>query len=137
MQQNKIQNLNLVKTIFISLLVILAFSLPVLAQDQFNKLSGKVMYDNKTVVDDAMVSILDAKDNSVVVSGITELDGSFSFGKLNTGKYMISVQVYGQPIKVYGPITIGDKGQHTVMETFYLNNTKATSDIIISTSRIK
>lgn len=137
MQQNKIQHVNLMKTIFIFISAILAFSLPAIAQDQLNKLSGKVMYDNKTIVDDAMVSILDAKDNSVIVSGITELDGTFSFAKLNTGKYMISVQVYGQPIKLYGPITIGDKGQHTVMETFYLNNPRATSEIIISSSRLK
>lgn len=137
MQQNKIQNLNLLKTFFISIVTILTFSLPVFAQDQLNKISGKVMYDNKTVVDDAMVSILDSKDNSVIVSGITELDGTFSFTKLNAGKYMISVQVYGKPGKLYGPITIGEKGNHTVMETFYLKGQEAASGLIISSPRLK
>ena len=137
MQQNRIQNLNFMKAFFIFILAIMAFSLQVFAQDQHNKLSGRVMYDNKTIVDDAMISILDAKDNSIIVSGITELDGTFSFSKLNKGKYKISVQVYGEPIKVYGPIVIGDKGQHTVMETFYLKNAEPTSELIITSSRLK
>ena len=77
------------------------------------------------------------RDSSIIVSGITELDGTFSFSKLNKGKYKISVQVYGEPIKVYGPIVIGDKGQHTVMETFYLKNAEPTSELIITSSRLK
>lgn len=137
MQQNRIQNLNLTKVLFISLIAIMMCSLPVIAQNHLNTISGKVMYNNKAIVDDAIVSILDAKDNSVVVSGITALDGTFSFDQLQSGKYMISVQVYGQPGKLYGPVIIEEKAKHTVMEPFYLNISKEKSDIIIKTTRLK
>jgi len=128
MQQNKnLNTVKIIKSLLFSVIASFIFLLPFYMEAQQQKLSGRVMYDNKKIVDDAMVSVLDASDNSVVVSELTAMDGTYHFNKLKEGNYMISVQVFGQPLKLYGPITIGKQPSQTVIDPFILATPKQTT----------
>ena len=136
MQPNSINETQMWRSIFMSFCAAIIFFIPQFATSQDNKMSGKVMYDKQTIVADAMVSILDASDRSLITSGLTNENGSFNFEKLKPGKYFVAIEVFGQPFKVYGPIEIGVKGKHTVLETFYMNKSMTKQPPVVKTSRV-
>ena len=120
MKNEMIQNQNLVKTISLALVALILLSATLLFQTSPVGVSGKLMYEDKTVVDDAVISILNVTDRSLVTSGITELDGTFTFKNIEEGSYLISIQIMDQPHKVYGPVHIGGKQSHLVIKPLYL-----------------
>lgn len=136
MLQNSIKETQVWRSIFMSFCAAIIFIMPQFATSQDNVMSGKVMYDKTTIVSDAMVSILNASDRSLVTSGLTNENGSFNFEKLKPGKYFVAVEVFGQPFKVYGPIEIGIKGKHTVLETLYMNKTTTKQPPVVKTSKV-
>jgi len=136
MQSNSIKETQVWRSIFMSFCAAIIFFIPQFASSQDNKMSGKIMYDKRTIVSDAMVSVLDAGDRSLIMSGLTNEDGSFKFEKLKPGKYFVAIEVFGEPFKIYGPIEIGIKGKHTVLETFYMNKTNTKQPPVVKTSRV-
>lgn len=135
MQTVKFNDSTLLKSILFSFCAAVLFILPDWTVPDKHSMSGKVMYDNRTNVDDAMISILDARDKSLVYSGLTNDDGSFNFSELKPGKYLVAVGVFGTPYKVYGPIEINKPVKHTILETFYIHKSKSNDGPVIKTTR--
>ena len=118
-------NTNLLLTISLSLIAILLLSTSFLTAPSEVKMSGKIMYADQTAVDDAVISVLDITDRSLITSEVSQVDGTFKFKELKSGKYFISIQLMDQPAKIYGPITIGEKKEHLVLKTVYMPNAAA------------
>lgn len=119
MNKKIIQNRKLITTISLSLLAILLCT-PLFFQASPAGISGKLVYEDKTVVDDAVISILNVEDRSLITSGLTDLDGTFKFDQMEEGSYLISIQLLDQSHKVYGPIHIGADQTKLVIKTLVL-----------------
>ena len=58
------------------------------------RVSGQITSSQKPI-ESASISLLDARDSSIVKLGITEKSGNFTIEKLPLGKYLLSVQAVG------------------------------------------
>ena len=119
MNKKIIQNQNIIKIVGLLLLAILLCT-PLFFQASPAGISGKLVFEDKTAVDDAVVSILNVDDRSLITSGLTDLDGTFKFDQMQEGSYLISIQVLDQPHKIYGPIHINADQTKLVIKTLVL-----------------
>ncbi|MGN6615994.1 MAG: TonB-dependent receptor domain-containing protein [Ilyomonas sp.] len=81
----------------LALLIILAVSsctLMSFAQSKVNKVNGTVS-GNEKAIEAATVSLLKAKDSSLVKAAVTDKTGSFSIEKVADGKYIVMIQAIG------------------------------------------
>ncbi len=70
---------------------------------------------NQKIIDAATISLLKAKDSSLVKATYSEKDGSFSFEQVKEGKYLVlatsvgHTKVYSKPVEVTGnaAVTVG------------------------------
>ncbi len=58
-------------------------------------ITAKITGENQKGVDGATVSLLNAKDSSLVKINITEKDGAISFEQIRAGKYLLNVSAVG------------------------------------------
>lgn len=136
MNNKIIQNQNIIKLAGLLLLAILLCT-PMFFQASPEGISGKLVYEDKTVVDDAVVSILDIEDRSLITSGLTGVDGTFKFDQMEEGSYFISIQVLDQPHKVYGPIHISADQTKLVIKTLVLPVPPAKKKIAMTSTDIE
>jgi hypothetical protein len=85
------------KTILLVLLTIWGAFLPKLiyAQSATGKISGQVLDAASKPVDGATVTLLSAKDSSLIKTELASTDGSFLFEKIKDGDYKIQVTTVG------------------------------------------
>jgi iron complex outermembrane recepter protein len=79
------------KFIFSSIMLI---SMGLYAQDNSGKVSGQIVDGNEKTVISATISLLKAKDSSVVKFAVADKNGLFSFDAA-TGNYLVSVTAVG------------------------------------------
>ena len=96
-------------------------------QDQ---LSGKVLFNDKTPVQDVVINLLEKDDLSLVASEMPDTWGEYSFNKIQPGDYYISVQQLDQTQKVYGPIHISKIDDRIEVKPITVYPTKSTQAVI-------
>lgn len=96
-------------------------------QDQ---LSGKVLFNDKTPVQDVVINLLEKDDLSLVASEMPDTWGEYSFNKIQPGDYYISVQQLDQTQKVYGPIHISKINDRIEVKPITVYLTKSTQAVI-------
>jgi len=96
-------------------------------QDQ---LSGKVLFNDKTPVQDVVINLLEKDDLSLVASEMPDTWGEYSFNKIQPGDYYISVQQLDQTQKVYGPIHISKINDRIEVKPITVYPTKSTQAVI-------
>ena len=96
-------------------------------QDQ---LSGKVLFNDKTPVQDVVINLLEKDDLSLVASEMPDTWGEYSFNKIQPGDYYISVQQLDQTQKVYGPIHISKIDDPIEVKPITVYLTKSTQAVI-------
>src|SRR4026208_2498423 len=79
------------------LLSALAFS-----QNKIGKISGIITDESQKPVQSASVSLLRAKDSSLVKIAVTDKEGKYEFEKIIEGKFLLSVSSVGFQ-KKFGP----------------------------------
>lgn len=124
------------KNIFV--LAMITFGLffnPVNPKAQTYQLEGRVMYDNLIMADDAVVSLLNPDDSTMIQSLITDEDGKFTIKDIPAGTYLIAIQVFGSTDRFYGPVTLTAKGSKMVLQPIYLNTPSINQKAVISSSR--
>jgi outer membrane receptor protein involved in Fe transport len=98
---------NLIPSILI--FVICLFLLPVVhAQTNSGKLSGKVLDEKSASLSYASVSLLKAKDSTLIRGSITEDNGTYLFSNLADGQYIIAINMVGYAKVLKGPFQIND-----------------------------
>ena len=82
---------------FLTALIILglsSFSIEGSAQTRVNKVNGTVS-GNEKAIEAATVSLLKARDSSLVKAAVTDKAGTFSIEKVADGKYFLMIQAIG------------------------------------------
>ena len=88
------------KTLFYSILALLSLnSLEINAQ---GKISGQIMDDKSKIVEFASVTLLKAKDSTLVKGALSDGSGSFEFEKIPSGEYLVNISQMGYK-KFYTP----------------------------------
>ena len=65
------------------------------AQSKPGKISGKVIDGSHKTIEAATISLLNAKDSSVVKYSVADKTGSYQFEEIPAGQYMVSVSAVG------------------------------------------
>jgi len=78
------------------------------------KLSGKVGATNQPALSAATITLLKAKDSSVVKMSVTDQDGHYSFDNPPKGKYLVAVSAVGYEKQYSTPFSIS--GDSTLIE---------------------
>ena len=79
-----------------------------------NIISGTVLSENNTAVADALLSLINPMDNSLVKTETADLDGNFVFENVSNGTYFIkisengSTKYVGKPFEVNGNINLNN-----------------------------
>jgi len=93
----------------ILIFVIFLFMLPAAhAQPGTGKLSGKVLDEKHASLSYASVSLLKAKDSTLIKGSITEENGTYAFSNLADGQYIIAINMVGYAKVLKGPYLIND-----------------------------
>ena len=79
---------------FILLLCIL-FSVVVFSQNKISKISGVITDELQKPLQSASVSLLRAKDSSLVKIAVTNKEGKYEFENINEGKFLLAVSSVG------------------------------------------
>ena len=87
----------LMKKILNSLIIIAiaSFSTDLQAQNTGGKIKGQVIDGSQKTVEAATISLLNAKDSSVVKFSVANKTGNYQFENIPVGQYMISVSAVG------------------------------------------
>jgi iron complex outermembrane receptor protein len=88
------------------IIMLLTVSLISRAQNTTSKLKGKVSATNQSTLSAATISLLKAKDSSVVIMSVTDQEGKYSFDNPPKGKYLVAVSAVGYEKQYSAPITI-------------------------------
>ncbi|MEO5590928.1 MAG: TonB-dependent receptor [Chitinophagaceae bacterium] len=77
--------------------LILVMNLVIISQAQTNqgKIAGHVIDGNQKIIESATITLLIAKDSSVVKMGVANKEGNFEFEGIAMGKYMVAVSAVG------------------------------------------
>ncbi len=93
---------------FFSLLAAITISMSSTAQNG-GKVSGSIKDGgNQKIIDAATVSLLKAKDSSLVKAAITDPSGNFVFENVKDGKYLVRVTSVGHTKSYSAPVTISE-----------------------------
>ncbi|MCO6460858.1 MAG: hypothetical protein J5I59_05605 [Saprospiraceae bacterium] len=121
-------------TLFIfSFFMVFLTSATLIVDTNEGQLTGKVLFSDKTPVQDVVVNVLKKDDLSLVSSEMPDTWGKYSFNNLKPGEYYISVQKMDQTQKVYGPIKIEDTlSKVKVKPITVIETAKATQAVIFA-----
>ena len=94
------------------IIILLSVSLISRAQTkQAFKLSGKVSATNQPALSAATITLLKAKDSSVVKMSVTDQDGRYSFDNPPQGKYLLAVSAVGYEKQYSNPFSKTSSGR--------------------------
>lgn len=100
------------------------------------KLSGKVSATNQPALSAATITLLKAKDSSVVKMSVTNPDGRYSFDNPPQGRYLVSVSAVGYEKQYSAPFTISPDNAITELAAFVLSpKTKELKAVTISVKK--
>src|SRR5689334_7587683 len=90
-----------------TLLAVLVASIAGLAQSK-GKITGRVIDGSQKIVESATVSLLRAKDSSVVKFSVASKEGNFVFEDIADGKYLVSISAVGHQKSFSEPIVVSE-----------------------------
>ncbi len=100
------------------------------------KLSGKVSATNQPALSAATITLLKAKDSSVVKMSVTGPDGRYSFDNPPQGRYLVSVSAVGYEKQYSAPFTISPDNAITELAVLVLSpKTKELKAVTISVKK--
>ncbi|PWT70916.1 MAG: TonB-dependent receptor [Bacteroidetes bacterium] len=110
---------------------------PALAQSgkEKGRISGTVSDENKKTIESASVSLLHAKDSSVVRQMAAGQGGRFEFENIKDGAYLVSVSAIGHPTYYSAAFEISSKYSNVVIQTIQLATKSAELKEVAVTGR--
>ncbi|WP_315814510.1 TonB-dependent receptor domain-containing protein [Paraflavitalea speifideaquila] len=88
--------------LIVASIILTAFNLAAQAQQKTGKVAGTVGGTDKAAIQAATVTLLKAKDSSVVKMSVSDQAGKFEFAQVPDGKYLLLVSAVGH-VKKYTP----------------------------------
>ena len=93
------------------------------AQTGTGKLTGKVLDEKQANLSYASVSLLKAKDSTVVKGSITEDNGTYIFSNLEDGQYLVAINMIGYGKVFKGPYLVSNAHKTYTIENVLLKPT--------------
>jgi iron complex outermembrane recepter protein len=119
------------KLIFSSIMLI---SMSLAAQDNKGKVSGQIVDGNEKTVISATISLLKARDSSVVRFAVADKNGLYSFDAAE-GKYLVSVTAVGHS-KGFSEVFEVQPGQEVKLKTIVLlPQSKSLANVVITAKK--
>ena len=81
--------------LLLSFIALMLICLASRAQDKSGKISGDVSDNTQKTIESATISVLRAKDSSLVKMGVADKSGVFEIDQLPLGKYFVAVSAVG------------------------------------------
>ena len=78
-----------------TLLICILLSALVFSQNKIGKISGIITDESQKPLQSVSVSLLRAKDSSLVKIAVTNKEGKYEFENINEGKFLLSVSSVG------------------------------------------
>jgi 5-hydroxyisourate hydrolase-like protein (transthyretin family) len=78
-----------------TLLIGILFSTAVISQNKIGKISGVITDESQKPLQSVSVSLLRAKDSSLVKTAVTNKEGKYEFENINEGKFRLFVSPVG------------------------------------------
>jgi iron complex outermembrane recepter protein len=107
-----------------NLFIIMLLTVSLLSRAQNHtavKLTGKVSATNQSALSAATITLLKAKDSSVVKMSVTDSTGRYSFDNPPQGKYLVAVSAVGYDKQYSAPFTISIDNPITELMPIVLN----------------
>jgi len=107
-----------------SILFIILFSMnSSSAQSGKGKITGIVIDNsNETPLEAADVSLLSAKDSSIVTGGITDASGKFILEQIPSGRYKLIVRIIGYKMSVVNGVAITEQKSEVNLDTIRIKS---------------
>jgi outer membrane receptor protein involved in Fe transport len=119
----------LIKKLIICLL--LGLSISSQAQEKAGRITGLVLDENKKGIESASISLLNAKDSSLVKNLVSNKDGKFEIADVKEGKYLVLTTAVAHEPSYSKPFEISSSQSSFILETVVLapqsNELKAVS----------
>jgi iron complex outermembrane recepter protein len=104
------------------IIILLTVSLIGRAQNtNTSKLKGKVSATNQSTLSAATITLLRAKDSSVVKVSVTDQEGQYSFENPSKGRYLVAVSAVGYEKQYSAPFTISAENPVIELPAIRLN----------------
>jgi iron complex outermembrane receptor protein len=104
------------------IIILLTVSFIARAQNRTaDKLSGKVSATNQSALSAATITLLKAKDSSIVKMSVSDADGRYSFDNPPQGRFLLAVSAVGYEKQYSTPFTISPDSSITELATIVLN----------------
>ncbi|QEC70015.1 TonB-dependent receptor [Panacibacter ginsenosidivorans] len=107
----------------IYLFIVPAFIATTSFAQTIGKISGSIISSDKKVIEAATISLLKAKDSSLIKMEVTDKNGLFEFEHVNNGNYLLSADAVGYQ-KSYTSIVVSDD-KKLVNADFVMSNASA------------
>jgi hypothetical protein len=121
---------------FLSLLMVFTIALSVKAQAQNGSIKGAALDGKGQAVEAATISLLKAKDSSLVKVGLPDTKGGFQFEKLAEGQYLISASAVGFQKTYSHPFQITAEKKEVVLDQLIMvPASKAIAGITVTAKR--
>lgn len=118
----------------IYLLILTAFMITTASAQLTGKISGSIKSADKKAIEAATVSLLKAKDSSLVKLAVTDKKGVFEFEHVSNGNYLLLADAIGYG-KTYSAIVVSD-GNKLVTTDFVMNATsQSLADVSVTARR--
>lgn len=98
------------------------------------QLHGRVVGEDKKPLEFVVVTLLKAKDSSLVKGGITDGDGNYLFDNLSSDTFLVSASFTGFTKVMQGPYIIAG-GQNLAMEDIVMTASKDLKEVTIAAAQ--
>ena len=120
---------------FFTLVTILLGSIISQAQTKNGKINGVVIDGSQKTIESATISLLRAKDSSVMKFSLANKDGIYSFENIPDGKYLVSVSAVGHQKAYSESFELSSTNSAVVLKTIELVNQPKSMDAIVVTAK--
>jgi hypothetical protein len=95
------------------------------------KISGKVFDEKIKPAEFATVSLLSAKDSSMVKANLTDASGVYHFESVNKGRYLISISMMGYQ-KAFSAVFSVDQSPVTIENIILKTSSKTLDEVTVT-----
>jgi len=103
-------------------ITLISFSFSSQAQDKNGRISGTILDYSGKQVEAASVSLLKAKDSSLVKIGAADKQGQFSFESLPEGNYLVAASAVGFGKKFSEVLEISSSKKEVTLKSLWIPN---------------
>jgi iron complex outermembrane receptor protein len=132
----KNKNSNMKKIIPMLICVFTALSISGFAQQVKGKISGSVIDGNTKTIESANITLLKAKDSSLVKISASDKSGNFSFENINEGKYLVSISAVAHELAFSKVVELNANNVSIALPAIRLvPKSKTLSEVTVSVKR--